>query len=105
MYRTLEVCSNRGGFETVPEPPRPIDLVRARHRLESAGIAVVDARVMLIAALEAEVTISRTGRILLKTPDRAVADRTFAELRRLLDLPVAVKASHGASGRAGRSKD
>ncbi len=84
MYRTLEVCSNRGGFETVPDPPRPVDLVDARHRLETAGIAVVDARVMLIAALEAEVTISRNGRLLFKTGDRALAERTLDHLSRLL---------------------
>lgn len=97
MYRTLRVCANRGGFEAIPDPPRSLDLVDARHRLERAGIAVVDARVMLIAALETEVTISRSGRILFKTQDAGAATRTFDRLRVLLDLPSA-QASSGPPG-------
>ena len=87
MYRTLRLCSDRGGYEAIPEPPRPLDLDEVRHRLEREGIAVVDARVMLLAALEAEVTISRNGRLLFKTRDASVAARVFARLRTLLDLP------------------
>ena len=56
--------------------------------LEREGIAVVDARVMLIAGLEAEVTISRTGRLLFKTRDPAIAERAFLRLGALLGLPV-----------------
>jgi hypothetical protein len=89
MYRRLRLCSNSGGYEAVPEPPLRLDLVDARHRLEREGIAVVDARVMLVAALDPEVTISRTGRLLFKTRDVAAADRAFQRLRNLLDLPGA----------------
>ena len=92
MYRSLKLCTNRGGYEAIPDPPRPLDLVEVRHRLERAGIAVVDARVMLIAALESEVTIARSGRILLKTQDSSVAARTFERLRTLMDLPSANEA-------------
>ena len=84
MYRRLELCSNRGGFEAIPEPARPIDLAEARRRLERAGIAVVDARVMLIAALEAEVTIARSGRLLFKTRDAQVAERALDRLAAIL---------------------
>ena len=87
MYRTLRVCAHGGGYEAIPEPTRRLDLDEARRRLERAGIAVVDARVMLIAALESEVTIARSGRILFKTQDPAVAARTFERLRVLLALP------------------
>ena len=96
MYRTLRVCANRGGYEAIPDPPRPLDLVEVRHRLERAGIAVVDARVMLIAALDSEVTIARSGRILFKTQDASVAARTFERLRALLDLPSANDAARRA---------
>lgn len=85
MYRTLKVCASRGGFESVPEPRRALDLREVRHRLEEEGIAVVDARVMLIAAMDTEVTISRSGHLLFKTSDAAVARRTFERLRGVLD--------------------
>ncbi len=88
MYRTLHLCSNRGGFEAVPDPPRPLDLPEARRRLTAAGVEFVDARVMLIATLEVEVTIGQSGRLLFKTPDLALAERSFARLRGLLDLPA-----------------
>jgi hypothetical protein len=62
-----------------------LDLGRLRQALEGAGVPVVDARVMLIAQLDPEVTISRNGRILFKTPDSAAADRAFQRLRPWLE--------------------
>ena len=87
MYRRLRLCSNNGGYEAIPEPPSPIDLRAARTTLEKEGLRVVDARVMLIVALEPEVTISRAGRLLFKTRDARAAERAFEHLRGLLGLP------------------
>ena len=87
MYRRLKLCSNRGGFEAVAEPPHPVDLAEAKARLEAAGVPVVDARVMLIASLPPEVTISRAGRLLFKTQDAAEAEHAFVRLREMLGLP------------------
>jgi hypothetical protein len=86
MYRTLRVCSNGGAYEALPEPARPLDLRHVRGVLEREGIAVVDARVMLLAALDPEVTISRNGRLLFKTRDAVAAERAFDRLKVLLDL-------------------
>ena len=82
----MRICSNNGAYEALPEPPRPLDLKAVRGVLERDGIAVVDARVMLIAALDPEVTISRSGRLLFKTRDLAAAERAFERLRGLLGL-------------------
>lgn len=87
MYRRLRLCSNNGGFEAIPEPPAPLDLAWVKRVLEKEGIAVVDARVMLIASLDPEVTISRAGRLLFKTRDARAAERAFERLRSLLELP------------------
>jgi hypothetical protein len=87
MYRRLRLCSNNGGYEAIPEPPFSLDLGVARTALEREGIAVVDARVMLVAATDPEVTISRSGRLLFKTRDPAAAERAFRQLQRWLDLP------------------
>ncbi len=85
MYRTLRLCASGGGFEAIPDPPRPLDLARVRASLEAARVPVVDARVMLIAAVGPEVTIARSGRLLFKTRDPAAADRAFNLLRPILD--------------------
>jgi hypothetical protein len=87
MYRRLRVCSNGGGYEAVPNPSHRLDLAQARHLLEAEGVAVVDARVMLIAAIEPETTISQNGRLLFKTRDPKAAEAAFERLRSLLDLP------------------
>lgn len=63
-----------------------LDLSRIRTTLESAGIPVLDARVLLIASDRPEVTISRSGRLLFKTDDPAVARAAFDRLSRLLSL-------------------
>jgi hypothetical protein len=91
VYRTLRLCSSGGGFEAVPDPPRELDLPKLRGALESSGIHVVDARVMLIAALGAEATISRTGRVLVKTADPREAERAFERLRPLLEESATIR--------------
>jgi hypothetical protein len=85
MYRKLRLCSSSGAYEAIPDPPKPLDLVRVRHALEREGIAVVDARVMLIVGLTPEVTVSRSGRLLIKTLDPIAAERSFARMRSILE--------------------
>jgi hypothetical protein len=94
MYRPLRLCAQGGGYEAVPESPRSLDLPRVRAALESQGIEVVDARVMLVAALPPEVTIARSGRLLFKTADPQEARRALGRLLPLLASPP------GAVGRA-----
>jgi hypothetical protein len=53
--------------------------------LEAEGVPVIDARVMLIARFDREVTIARDGRLLIKSADATEADRLFARVRRLVD--------------------
>ncbi len=86
-YRSLKLCSNGGAFEAIPEPKLRLDLAKVRAAAESSGRAVIDARVMLILPGEPEVTITRDGKIVVKTHDAGVADRAFRELVRLFDLP------------------
>ena len=80
-YRTVRLCANGGGFEALPEPPRPLDLRAVRRALEATGFSVVDARVMLIVAGPPETTIAASGRLLVKTRDEAVAAATLQRLR------------------------
>jgi hypothetical protein len=94
MYRKLRMCSNNGGYEAIPDPPLHLDLRSARQALEREGLAVVDARVMLVVALDPEVTVSRSGRLLFKTRDPVAAERAFERLRALLGLPGALDEGH-----------
>jgi hypothetical protein len=80
----LRLCSGGGGYELVPEKDRSLDLPRIRRTLEEGGISVVDARVLLIATVGPEVTISRRGRLLFKTSDPDEADRTYERLLALV---------------------
>jgi len=80
MYRELRLCAQGGGYEAIPDPPRTLDLHWVRASLEADGIPILDARVLLIASLPPEVTISRSGRLLFKTADPAVARAAFDRL-------------------------
>jgi len=84
-YSTLRLCQGRAAFEAVPIPRRSLDLRRLRERLERDGVPVVDARVMLIARFEREVTIGRDGRILVKSGDASEAARLFDRVRSLVE--------------------
>lgn len=86
-YSTLALCASKGAYEAVPHPKITVDLRDAKGRLESAGISVTDARVMLIVAMEREVTLSRDGRILIKSHDPKEAARVFDRLRAVVGLP------------------
>jgi hypothetical protein len=85
-YSTLKLCSSGGAYEAAPQPRLKIDLTDAKQRLEAEGLSVVDARVLLLVSGDPEVTLSRDGRILVKTQDRALADATFQRFLRLLRL-------------------
>ena len=87
-YSQLELCSGHAAFEAVPRPRLSLDLRRAGQRLRDAGVPVLDARVMLIVQLEAETTVSRDGRVLVKSADRGLAERAFRRLAALLELPA-----------------
>jgi hypothetical protein len=89
MYATMRLCSGGGGFEAIPHPRSPLDLAAARRVLEAAGVPVVDARVMLIAKLDREVTIARDGRILVKTRAPEEAERVLRDVCARLSLPFA----------------
>ncbi|MCI4353352.1 MAG: hypothetical protein L3K14_08260 [Thermoplasmata archaeon] len=86
-YYSLRLCAGGGAFEAVPSPRLTLHLRQVKGTLESNGIPVVDARVMLIAQLQREVTLSRDGRVLIKTRDNDEASVVFHRLRKLLDLP------------------
>lgn len=73
-YRALRLCSSGGGFEAIPERSILLDLATVRARLEADGIEVVDARVMLIVRTDPEITVSRSGRILVKSRDGPKAE-------------------------------
>ena len=84
-YATVRLCQGGGGFEALPQPRRSLDLARLRVRLESSGVSVVDARVMLIARMRHGVTIAQDGRVLIKGRDPDEAEALLAELRPWLE--------------------
>ncbi len=84
MSAKLRLCSGGGGFEFLPDGPRSLDLTAIRQGLEANGVPVVDARVLLIATVGPEVTISRRGRLLFKTSDPEEADRSYQRLLALV---------------------
>jgi hypothetical protein len=88
-YQHVRLCSGGGAYEAIPRPKLALDLAKLRLRLIRAGVRVIDARVMLILQMVPEVTLSRDGRILIKSRDEAAAQSTFDRLRIILDLPVA----------------
>jgi len=85
-YREVRLCSGSGGFEAIPDRPRELDLTAVRKALEAARIPTLDARVMLLATLPPEVTISRSGRLMFKTADERLARQALQRLLALTDL-------------------
>ncbi|HZY70124.1 MAG TPA: hypothetical protein VFF67_03995 [Thermoplasmata archaeon] len=95
-YSQLQLCSGGGAFEAIPRPRRSVDLGRIKERLLAQRIEVVDARVMLIVRMEREVTLSRDGRVLIKSRDPAEASRLFDQLRTLVSPMLSDEDAGGA---------
>lgn len=85
-YSTVRLCAGGGSYEAIPSPKLRLDLGPLAERLRRDGVAVIDARVMLIARLERETTLAQDGRVLVKTRDAAQADRIVRDLLERLSL-------------------
>lgn len=85
-YSQLQLCSNKGAFEAIPNPKLHLDLGRAKERFENMGWPVLDARVMLILQRTPEVTLLRDGKMVIKTRAPEEAERAFQEVLRALAL-------------------
>ncbi|MBW3582895.1 MAG: hypothetical protein KY455_07335 [Euryarchaeota archaeon] len=71
----LRPCKNTAAFEALPDRPLQVDLDRLESVLVGAGWSlVVNAAVMLIVRKETEVSVYRSGKVLIKTrdPDEAL---------------------------------
>jgi len=95
-YRQLRLCSGRGAYEALPDRGVSLDLGRIRLELERQGVRVLDASVLLLVSMEVEVTISRAGRVLFKTPDEDAARRAFERLRPLVEAAIGRPAGGGS---------
>lgn len=84
-YSALKLCSGRSAFEALPNPRLVLDLPKLKRRIQSEGVPVIDARVMLIAGRAQEVTIGRDGRILLKVRSETAAGQLFERVRAWID--------------------
>ena len=90
IYRTgqrrgvpiLRPCKTTAAFEALPDDASlQVDLDRLEAELRGEGWdVVVNAAVMLIVKKQVEVSVYRSGRMLLKTRDPDVARALFAEI-------------------------
>lgn len=78
----LRPCSTSAGFIATPEQQRRVDMGHLKGALQGAGFEIaLDARVLLLVRGEVESTVYDTGKVLLKTTDKAVAEAGYAALR------------------------
>jgi hypothetical protein len=90
----LKPCKTTAAFEAIPQDDQALDLDALERTLADAGwMPVANARVMLIVAKTVEATIFQSGKLLIKTMDRAQAQRTLDELWPHLGVPEAAYGS------------
>lgn len=82
----LRPCTTSAGFMATPERQHRVDMARLKQGLAGAGFEVVlDARIILLVRKGTESSIYDTGKVLLKTTDKAEAEGAYAELRPVLE--------------------
>lgn len=78
----LRPCSTSAGFIAMPERTRRVDMARLKDELAADGFEIaLDARVLLLVRKGVESTVYSTGKVLLKTTDKATAEAGYAALR------------------------
>jgi len=79
-------CKTTAAYEALPEQELRLDLEQVRHRLTATGwIPVADAGVLLVMRKDVDATVFRSGKLLIKTLDQALAQRVWDEVSRAYD--------------------
>ncbi len=76
-------CEGGTGTEIVPKRPLALDMARCARGLASAGLKVVDAKVLLVVEDAPRTTVWPTGRMIVQT---RVAEEAIARAQDLLRL-------------------
>jgi len=74
-YYLLKPCKTSAGFTSTLKKKTKLNLKDAKPKLEAAGFKVTDVEVMLILEGPGGMTVYESGKILLKTNDKAEAQR------------------------------
>lgn len=65
-----------------PEQQRRVRMAELRAALEADGYTIkVDARILLLVTKDVESTVYDTGKVLLKTTEKEVAENGYGDLR------------------------
>lgn len=82
----LRPCTTSAGFMATPEQARRVRMADFRAAVQEAGYqVVVDAKVLLVVRRDVESSVYDTGKVILKTTDKAEAEAAYDALRPLLE--------------------
>ena len=92
VHFLVEPCKTEAAFEARPEQTLRLDIAASERVLAAAGFSIVaNARVLLMVRREGccDASLFPSGRILLKTREKSMADRTLGLLVAALGLEAA----------------
>lgn len=82
----LRPCTTSAGFMATPEQTRRVRMGEMKAAMLDAGYQiVVDAKVLLVVRRDVESSVYDTGKVILKTTDKAQAQSAYDDLRPLLE--------------------
>ena len=88
----FELCKNRAGYESEPEPRLALDLDALERELPAKGLEpLANAGVILVVrtADNVEVSIFESGKLLVKSRDLARAEAAFRAVAAAIGHPAA----------------
>lgn len=78
----IRPCSTSAGFMATPEQQRRVRMPELKAALVADGFEIVlDARILLLVRAGTQSTIYDTGKVLLKTTQKAEAEAAYDRLR------------------------
>lgn len=84
LEHLIRPCKSTAAFISQPKRNMKLDLSGCADKFREAGYKVTDASVLLIVEKDEELTVYKTGKILIKTESEETAKREAEEAYRIL---------------------
>lgn len=83
-FYIVRLCKSTAAYEAIPKKNLKLNLDKCEKKFIDMGYRVINAKVMLVVDGEIETTVFPSGKLLVKTDDKTVAESTVIKYSTIL---------------------
>lgn len=84
QFYTIQPCKTTSAIECVPKKQLSLNLDKLEQNFKDKNYDVLNVKVMLIVKKENEITVYKSGRLLIKTDNKKIAKKCAKEVYGIL---------------------